>query len=119
MIGKKDYPAANRIAAELSDGNKENATLQNQLAWVMATDPKIEQRDLDLAEKIATRVNAAAKGQEANIVDTLARIVFMQGKKERAVELQEKAVGLADASQKKAFQKVLDTYKKGQLPEAN
>ena len=93
--------------------------LQNQLAWQIATDEGIEQRDLALAETIATRAHEAAKGEDAGIADTLARVLFLRGKKEEAVALEEKAVRLAEGDTQKSLQKVLDSYKKGELPRAD
>ena len=115
-VNKGDYQAAYRCAEKASDGNKDNAMLQNQLAWQMLTDPKIKERDLGLAEKIATRANDAAQGKDPAILDTLARACFMNGKKEQAIELQEKAVKLADGDMKGSLQEVLDSYKQGKLP---
>ncbi len=119
QIGKKDYPAAYKLAEKYSEANKDNAMAQNELAWRIVTDPDIEQRDLDLAETIANRANAAAKGKDAGILDTLARVKFMQGKKEDAIALQEKAVKLAESDQQESLQKSLDSYKKGELPKAD
>ena len=88
----------------------------NELAWTIATRPGIE-RDLDLAEKISAQANTAAKGENAEILDTVARVLFMKGDKGRAVELQEKAVALVQADRKAQFQQVLDSYKAGRLPD--
>jgi thiol-disulfide isomerase/thioredoxin len=117
-IGKGDYKAAYGYAEKISDANQDNAMMQNQLAWQMLTDQKIKERDLGLAEKIATRANDAAKGKDPAILDTLARARFVNGKKDQAIELQEKAVKLADGEMKKSFQETLDSYKKGSLPKA-
>ena len=119
LFGKKDYPAAYKLVAKLADTYKDNATMQNELAWRIATDPAIEERDLGLAEKLATSANELTKGKEAGIIDTLARVRFMQGKKQDAIELQKKAVELAEDAQQKSLQKVLDSYQKGELPKAN
>jgi len=119
LIGKKDYPAAYKLAAGISEAHKNNAQLQNQLAWQIASDNQIEQRDLELAQTIATRANDAAKGKDPNILDTLARVRFMQGKKDEAITLQEKAVKLAEGSAKENLESTLVSYKKGELPEAD
>jgi thiol-disulfide isomerase/thioredoxin len=119
LIGQKDYSTAYKLAAKMSDAHKDNAMLQNQLAWQMITDSTIEKPDLDLANKIATRANDAAKSKDPAILDTLARVLFMQGKKDKAIELQEKAVNLADDEMKKSLQKTLDSYKKGELTKAD
>jgi len=119
LIGKKDYSAAYQLAVKVSDAHKDNAMLQNQLAWQIASDEGIGQRDLDLAKKMATRANEAAKGKDPAILDTLARVLFMQGQKEEAIELQGKAVHLAEGEMKNSLQKTLDSYKKGELTKAD
>jgi len=116
LLAKEDYPAAYKLAAKISEANKTEAMLQNDLAWQIATGEGIKQRDLKLAETIALRGNDAAKGKDPAILDTLARVKFMQGEKEAAISLQEKAVNLAEKSQRSPYQKTLDSYKKGELP---
>lgn len=116
LVSKGDYPAAYKLAERLSDENKDNAVLQNAIAWMIATGDGIEKRDLRLAEKIAARANDAAKGQNPAILDTLARVQFMNGKKADAIATQEKAVKTADDDLKPSLQKSLDSYRKGELP---
>lgn len=116
LLGKKDYTAAYKLAAKTSEAHKDNADLQHQLAWQIASDDTIEQRDLNLAATIAARANEAAKGKDPGILDTQARILFMQGKKDEAIQMEEKAMKLADDDQKKILQKTLDSYKEGKLP---
>lgn len=82
----------------------------------MVTSGAIGQRDLDMAEKIAIRANETAKGKNSDILDTLARVFFMQGKKEPAIQLQAQAVMVAEDEKKLFFQKTLDSYRKGELP---
>ena len=118
LIGKEDYPAAYKMATKVSDANLENAMLQNELAWRIATDESIKERDLAVAETIARRAVKASEEKDPAILDTLARVMFMQGKKEDAVALQEKAVGMAEGDAKTQLQKALDSYKKGELAEA-
>lgn len=118
-LGQKDYPAFYKLVSKISDADKDSALQQNELAWRILTDKTIEERDLKLAETLATRANDAAKGKDAGILDTLARAMFMQGKKEEAIELQAKAVRLAEADQKESLEKVLESYRKGELPKAD
>jgi tetratricopeptide (TPR) repeat protein len=115
----KEYPEAYRLAAQMSETHPSDADLQNDLAWRLVADKAIEQPDLALAETIATRANEAAKGESAPILDTLARVLFMEGKKEKAIELQQKAVSLAQGPEKTYMQQSLDSYKKGELPKAD
>jgi thiol-disulfide isomerase/thioredoxin len=111
LIAKKDYPAAYQLVSNLSDQNRDNAILQNEIAWRIATDPAITNRNLELAEKIATRANQAAREQDAGILDTLAHIEFMLGKVEAAIAFQEKAVNLSQGPERAEFQKTLESYK--------
>src|SRR5262249_43890238 len=50
LVAKKDYPAAYKLAEKFSDEHKDDAELQNELAWRIATDNAIEERNLKLAE---------------------------------------------------------------------
>ena len=113
-----NYDAAYKVLGDLSDAEPDNAMLQNQIAWTIATNKELEKRDLILAEKIAERANKAAKGKDPNILDTLARIQFMNGKKSQAVESEQKAVDLAEGKMKEEFKKFLVSYQQGKLPEA-
>ena len=120
LVGKEDFKGAFKLAGQLSDANKDNAMLQNALAWDLATNSKIKDSDRDLAllQKIATRANDAAQGKDAGILDTLARVTFLQGQKDKAIEIQEKAVKLAEGDMKDKLQEVLDSYKQGKVPKS-
>jgi thiol-disulfide isomerase/thioredoxin len=119
LLGRKNYSAAYKVAASISDGHKDDPQIQNQLAWQIATDKQIEKRDLELAQTIATRASEAAKGKDPAILDTVARVQFMRGKKDDAIATQEKAVMMAEGDAKDNLQRTLDSYKKGELPEAD
>jgi thiol-disulfide isomerase/thioredoxin len=119
LTKKGDYDAAYKVVSELSDSEPDNAMLQNQLAWTIVSSKDLEKRDLTLAEKIAERANKAAQGKDPNILDTLARAQFMNGKKSQAIQTEQKAVELADEEMKPEFKKYLESYKAGKLPEVN
>ena len=61
LFAKKDYPAAYKMADRISAAHKDDAVLQNELAWRIVNDKQIEKRDLGVAETIATRANDASK----------------------------------------------------------
>jgi thiol-disulfide isomerase/thioredoxin len=74
-------------------------------------------------EALAAAGRAAEKGLTAGhyggaLYNALARVQFMQGLKEQAVSTQEKAVANATERNKATFEDVLESYKKGALPEA-
>jgi thiol-disulfide isomerase/thioredoxin len=119
LYGKEDYRAAYKLAAKISEAHMENSMLQNELAWQIATDPNIKERNLKLAETFANRANEGTRGKDAAILDTVARVKFMQGQKEEAIALQEKAVGLAEGDTKAQLEKTLEGYKRGELTKAD
>jgi thiol-disulfide isomerase/thioredoxin len=119
LFGKEDYEGAYKLVQKMSDAQKSNAMLQNQLAWQIATDPNIKERNLKIAEECANRANAATNGKDPAILDTVARVKFMQGQKDQALALQEKAVSLAEGDLKAQLQKTLESYKRGELSKAN
>jgi thiol-disulfide isomerase/thioredoxin len=120
LLGRKNYTEAYKLAESLSDAHPKNAMLQNSLAWTIATQPGLEKRDLALAEKAALRANEATQGKEPAVLDTLARIQFMNGKKTEAIATEQKAVNAAaDDGQKRALEKILADYQQGKLPKAD
>ena len=116
-MSQSDYESAYAVARKASDANEENAMLQNELAWAIVTLEQPEKRDLKLAEQIANRANKAAKGRDPAILDTLARVLFVKGDKDGAIEHQKKAVDLSSGAARKRLQAVLDSYKAGKVPE--
>jgi thiol-disulfide isomerase/thioredoxin/Flp pilus assembly protein TadD len=117
LFGRKDYTAAYKLANSLSDAHPDNAGLQNALAWTIATQAGLEKRDLALAEKMAVRANEATQGKEPAILDTLARVQFMNGRKKEAIETEQKAVDAAPDEAKIFYKKFLTDYQQGELPE--
>ena len=120
LAGKKDLPAAYKLMRQLSDEHKDDAMMQNNLAWTVVTDKSFEHPDLDLAQTMAQRATDGTKdpAQKGMFMDTLARVKFMQGNKEEAIALEQKALAQAGDDMKDNLQKTLDSYKKGELPAA-
>ena len=119
LLGRKNYADAYKLAESLSDAQPKNAMLQNSLAWTIATQPGLEKRDLALAEKMAGRANEAAQGKEPAILDTLARVQFMNGKTNEAVATEQKALDIVPDEQKAFLKKFLTSYQEGKLPKAD
>jgi hypothetical protein len=118
QLEKKDFAAARQLARSVSAAYKDNANLLNEIAWAMATAGDLDKETLRVAEDIASRANVAAGGKNGAILDTLARLVFMSGEKERAIALQEKAVAASECSLRTDLQKTLESYRAGTLPKA-
>jgi thiol-disulfide isomerase/thioredoxin len=120
LLGRKDYDAAGKLAESLSDGHKDNAGFQNEIAWTMVTHEGLEKRGLLVAEKIAERANTVAPDKSSAVLDTLARIQFLLGKKPEAIASEQKAVNVAaDDGEKRYLKKALADYQQGKLPKAD
>ena len=86
---------ANKAATGLIEASKDDAMMLNQLAWLMATGSPEPGIDLNLAHSAAQRATELTEEKDASIIDTLARITFLQGKVADAAALQKKAVELS------------------------
>jgi thiol-disulfide isomerase/thioredoxin len=120
LLGRKDYAAAAALAESLSEGHKDNVGFQNDLAWSLAANEGLDERSLQVAEKIAERANAAAAGKSAAVLDTLARLQFRLGKKPEAIATEQKAILVADKDSMKRFLETkLAEYRQDRLPKAD
>lgn len=90
-----------------------NAMALNALAWFIVDADGISSRDLELAHTAATRANSLTDASDPSILDTLAHVEFERGNREKAIELQTKAVDLAPAGQKEQLREALERFKAG------
>ena len=116
LKGKGDLEGMVKLTLDISDKNRDNAMLQNQLAWDLATMDKPGKAGLEAAHTIAKRANELTEGKDPAIADTLARVLFRLEQREEAIKLQEKAVQLAEGELKAELQKALEAYRRGELP---
>jgi thiol-disulfide isomerase/thioredoxin len=91
----KDSEAA-KIGKQIVSQGGDNAQLMNALSWRILTDEGIQSRDLPLALQAAENANKATAGEDPAILDTYALALYENGKKTEAVEIQRKAVQLAE-----------------------
>lgn len=93
----------------------------NEIAWRLLTMKAFAQKpNLALAEKCAVQSVKLTKEEHPDKLDTLARLRWLQGKKEEAIRLQIKSVDKAEAGpMREALQKTLDAMLKGVLPPAD
>ncbi len=99
----------------------DDAETMNELAWELITNPSYTKfLNLPLAEKFAVQAVKLTKEAHPDKLDTLARVRWLQGRKEESLSLQKKAVAAAaaDARMQKLLQKTLDSMEKGVLPKA-
>jgi len=113
LVLKKDFPAATDLAKGLLQTQKDDPEALNEIAWSFVNpESHPDKPDLDVALKAATRANELAKGESAEVLDTLARVYCTQGNVDKAIELQTKAVAESeDGQMKDNLKKTLAEYK--------
>ena len=116
MHDSGDAAGATRFAvAQVKGGAAADPMARNEWAWSIV-DPAqkvdLAQRDLELAMAAAVRADDLTQHGEASIIDTLARVHFLKGDVAKAIELERKAIEVADAQQKAQLQPTLDEYLK-------
>jgi thiol-disulfide isomerase/thioredoxin len=106
---------------KLADEEFDDPEALNEIAWRLLTMKAFAQNpNLALAEKCAAQSVKLTKEEHPDKLDTLARLRWLQGKKEEAIRLQIKSVDKAEPGEMKAaLQKTLDAMLKGVLPPAD
>jgi thiol-disulfide isomerase/thioredoxin len=112
FLQMKKYDEAYALGDQVFDTIKDNAQACNALAWTIATEKRIEKRDLKLAERLAEQGVTLTNRKDAAVLDTLARILHDEGQTEKAIETQREAVEAAsDDKVKEEMEKTLQSYK--------
>jgi thiol-disulfide isomerase/thioredoxin len=99
LVDKKDVAAAIALGRQLVENQKDNVNLLNFIAFAMV-DPEraIDKPDLDLALKAALRAKEASSGDEqSEVLTTLARVYFVRGDVDKAIEVQTQAIETSEA----------------------
>ncbi len=97
----QDYTAALGL-------NQDDATAHNDLAWLYATASDGRFRDPAKALEHARKAAQISKEKNAEILDTLARALFVGGRIQEATETEKKALNLDPGN--KTFKENLRTY---------
>ena len=117
-IARGDQAALKKAVVARVGDQTDNATLQNELAWTIATTDHTSPAALEVADTLAERANEITKGKEPSILSTMARIAFLKGKKNRALDLQQRAIDASERKNKNELRKALVSYQAGKLPAA-
>lgn len=108
------HAEAQQLAGHLFDDLMRNAPGPlNAMSWVITTGDGFEDRDLDLAHRMAVRAVELTEEGDASILDTLARVHYERGEYEQAVAWQQKAVDVEDKDSDvyKIYADTLETYR--------
>ncbi|HEX8878027.1 MAG TPA: redoxin family protein [Phycisphaerales bacterium] len=113
----KDVANIIEAAPKLMVYADKNPGIYNYIAWGIvdpgrkldvASNPKL----IEIAFDAAKKADKATGGEDPGILDTLARVYFVKGDTKKAIEIQSKAVKLADNDKDKAeLEKSLKEYK--------
>ena len=108
---KQAYKIADSIiATELAEAPNQ----LNEFAWTVATHPKIEDKNFEVALKAAQMASAATDDRNPSILDTLARVHWEMGNADDALKYQELAVKHnTDEQFAESLQEALNIYRKG------
>jgi len=119
LLGREDFTGACEFAESLRSKGDDDEDFLNTVAWLLSKSNPPDQRCLEIALEVAQRANRLAQGKSAHILDTLARVQFLLGDRQEAVSTQERALNAAEEYEKYAFEKTLDSYRRGELPDAH
>jgi len=93
---------------------KDDAMSLNNLAWLVV-DPQMNldlgEGGLKMARKAAERANELTEGEDPNVLDTYAKVLFDSGEIDQAIKLQEKAVEISGGEPPELLER-LEQYKK-------
>lgn len=101
------------IGEMLLEKGRDESALLNGLAWNVATDDRIQERNLDFALKAALRANDLTDAKDPAILDTLARVYYEQDEIWKAIKWQRKAAEVSgDDRMGEDIRKTLEKYEK-------
>lgn len=110
----KDFPGAFALGREILEtrGHHCWAVLSN-IAWTLVDPARpLEHTDLILAFRAAARANELTGAKDASTLDTLARVYFVRGEFDEAIEFQLRAVEAARSEVLRApLRKTLEDYR--------
>lgn len=116
-IGTKNTQAAMKFADQIAAKPDADAMTFTRLASTFANAEGLEGFDWAYAEKLSRKgLEGVAPTSRPLALSNLARILFLQGKKEEAIKTQEEALASAPDAAKKRFETTLESYKAGSLP---
>ena len=99
MVGPMNDPQGYEIGWKILKQNRNNSQILNAIAWYTLDDEAVKDRDLEFAMAAAKAANEASGGNDAAILDTLARAYYENGDITRAIKFQKKAAENADDGQ--------------------
>jgi tetratricopeptide (TPR) repeat protein len=106
----KEDDKALACGEQIARDNWDSSGLLNSISWNTISTKDISRAVKVAATRWAARANELTEGNDASIIDTLARCYYEQGDLSKAVELQKKAVQIAEPGMTKSLKDTLDEY---------
>jgi thiol-disulfide isomerase/thioredoxin len=118
ISGEDESADQQKLREDLAPKLKNQPEISNNIAWAILTEESVKHRDLEFALNIAKQAVDDSKWKAPHIIDTYARALFDNGKKQDAVEAQEKALAAAPEGEKDQYERTLKSYREGKLPKS-
>ena len=87
---------ARGLAEAILREHADDALTLDSLAWGILTDDALPERDVPLAVRAARRAHELTEGDDAEVLETLARALVMAGDRAEGMALHRKAIDLTD-----------------------
>jgi thiol-disulfide isomerase/thioredoxin len=117
LLGQDDFDAAGKLAIQLSNDNRDDPFLQHRVARTIVNRASTNSVILEKANLLMERAIALMKGPEPEFLHTQARLAFLQGRKEKAIQLETEALGSAEPETRDQFAQALEGFKQGKVPQ--
>ena len=114
MLENMSVASAVTYGDELAKANWDDQMMLNSLSWMMVINDKIDDQGKDFALRLAQRADVLTDHADPNVLDTVARCWFVKGDVQKAIEIQKKAIELADEDMVKQLQPSLKEYEEAQ-----
>lgn len=116
LIGQQQLDAASKMALSCANDNLDDPFLQHHVAQTIANHSPPHSAVLATADILMERATRSLHGSDPDFLHTQARLAFLRGAPDKAVQLETKALGLVDSDTSEAFEQALAHYKEGKLP---
>lgn len=111
----EDSGKAAELARQIEAADLQSPDTLNSIAWTLLTSPRIRQRDIPFATRLAKKAMDLTQEKNPGILDTYARALWEAGQRKEAIAVQQKAV--AAAPQKRGLVVTLERYLEQTRPE--
>ena len=117
LVDLKRPDLAYAYGRSLAKNRPQDYITLNAMSWCVVSNPQVTRPDLEFAQEMSERANGIQRYANYTLIDTLARIYWMRGDRERAIDWQRKAVAVApDSWHGDACRENLSTYVSGEIP---